>query len=193
MTKQQFIEELKKNLGKLPYSEVEDIIRDQEEYIYNAVKAGRTEADAVAALGDPKTFALNLSIESKIQEAQVARSVKKQLSITWDAVIAVLALAPLNLFFVLGPFLVISTLTFSAWIVVAALLIAAVVIFFTFLTKAFFVSAGLWASLAAIFFSAGGMGLGILGFLAMIFITRFLLLGTMAYLKWNINFVKGRA
>lgn len=193
MTKQQFIEELKNNLGNLPQAEVDDIIRDQEEYIYNAIKAGRTEKDAVAALGDPRAFALNLSIESKIQEAQTATSVKKQIRMTWEVALAVLALAPLNLFLVFGPFFLLSIFTFSAWIVVGVMLMVAILVFFAIIGKVFIIGAGLWASLSILFFSAGSVGVCLLGFLAMVFITRFLLLGTIAYLKWNINFVKGRA
>jgi uncharacterized membrane protein len=193
MTKLEFLKELKKNLEHLPQNEIDDILRDQEEFFYNAIQAGRTEEQAAASLGDPKTFALNLSLVSKIQAAKESPSVKTQLKITWDAVLAVLALAPLNLIFVLGPFLLVAVLTLSGWIVAASLFVAAVVVFLSFLVKSLFVNAGIWAVLSALCLSAGSIGICLLAIIAMVFITRVLLLGSMAYLRWNINFIKGRA
>ena len=103
-----YLDSLKTHLRQLPEGDVADILRDQEEYIRDAVGAGRSEEDAIQSLGEPKAFAANLIAELKIQQAIQPGSLQKQMRGTIGAVCAILALAPINLIFVLGPFLALA-------------------------------------------------------------------------------------
>lgn len=193
MKKADYINEIRNNLRNMPSGEVEDIIRDQEEHIREAMAAGRSEEDVIARLGDPKAFAANLTAELKIQEVQNSTNLKSQLKGTLGAVAAILALAPLNLIFVLGPFLALISIAFSGWAVALSGVLVAVAIFGVFFLKLIFVSVGFWAQFSTFFFALGTLGGSVLGLFAMYFVTQWLVMGTIAYLKWNLNFIKARS
>ena len=104
MKKEEFLKQLDLSLVGISLHERQDILRDQEEYIREAVSAGRNEESVIASLGSPKELATNLSVDTKIQKAVKTDAFGKQIQNTFSAVLAILALAPLNLIFVLGPF-----------------------------------------------------------------------------------------
>jgi uncharacterized membrane protein len=193
MTREQFLASLRGHLSALPSGEVEEILRDQEEYIRDATMAGRSEAEVIQSLGDAATFAKSLVVESKFQKIETSTSIQNQVGNTFGAVVAVLALAPLNLIFVLGPFLVILALLFAGWSVVFAILMAAVGMLFGLFFKFLFSGMGILLVLAILFFSLGSVGIAALGIILMIWITKWIFTGTLAYLKWNVNFIRARA
>lgn len=193
MKKIEFLEALRKNLDHLPTAEVNEIIRDQDEYIQDAVLAGRQEEEVVSSLGAPKVFAASLSAESKIYRAQNSKTLKMQMSSTVGALFAILALAPLNLLFVLGPFLIIVVMTFTGWTIAASGLFASIVGFGAFFFKMIFMPAGIWAHLSSFFFILGAVGASLISLMLMYKITEYFLKITVSYLKWNLNFIKGRA
>lgn len=193
MKKSEFITELRRQLAALPSGEVEDIVRDQEEYIADAMAAGRTEEQAVAALGEPKAFAASLSAEAKIKKIDEAKGLQQQVSGTIGAVVAILALAPLNLIFVLGPFLALVGIAIAGWAVAVAGVAAAAALILAFFFKLVFITAGFWAQVSTFFLALGSLGLSVLGLVGMYYITYWLVQGTVAYLKWNLNFVRAGA
>ena len=192
MKKDQFLQALRGHLAALPPNEIEDIIRDQEEYLQDAMAAGRSEEVAVASLGDPRLFASNLTAEMKIKTASEASSLGRQMSHTFGAVIAILALAPLNFLFVVGPFLLICGFLVAGWAGSFGVFVASWAIMIAFLFKFMFLSVGVWTHLSAFFFTVGWIGASCLAFLFMAHATRLFIKGTLAYLKWNINFIQGR-
>ena len=193
MKKADYLSELRFHLAGLPPQEVEDILRDQEEYIREAMSAGRSEDDAIRALGDPRAFAANLTAELKIQRAASSPSLQKQVSGTMGAVVAILALAPLNLIFVLGPFLALVGVAVAGWFTAAAFLASSVAMLGIFFFKLVFVSVGFWTHVSALFFTLGSIGVSILGILVMYLLTQWFVRGTLAYLKWNLKFIQARA
>ncbi|MGZ3712108.1 MAG: DUF1700 domain-containing protein [Bdellovibrionota bacterium] len=193
MRKAEYLNELKIQLRALPANEVDDILRDQEEFIRDAMSAGKTEEQAIAGLGDPAAFAANLTAEMKIQRVSTSSSLKNQVSGTVSAVVAILALAPLNLIFVLGPFLALVAVAIAGWAVAFSGLLAACALFLGFFFKLLFIGAGFWVQISTFFFALGSIGASLLALIGMYFITQWLVLGTLAYLKWNLNFVRGRA
>ncbi len=197
MTKPEYLAALKAHLSSLPSEEVEDILRDQDEYIRDAVNAGRSEADVIFGLGDPKAFAQSLTagsvLKQKIENAASSPSLKMKISGTWSAVIAILALAPLNLIFVLGPFLVALALLVGGWASAFGLFLASIAAFGVFFFELIFISVGFWVQFSAFFFLAGCLGLTLLGLFSMYRITIWFVLGTLAYLKWNLKFIQARA
>lgn len=192
MNKAEFLANLRTHLSSLSKEEVDEIIRDQEEYILDAVKAGRSEESVIASLGDPKLFAASLLAEVKLQQAEQSESFSKQLKNTFNAVIAILALAPLNFILAFGPFLLIICLVIAGWATAFGGIIASIAFFWMFFYKLIFFSIGFWGQLASFFLALGWIGLATLGLLFMYQITRFFLLAILAYLKWNLKFIKGR-
>ncbi len=53
MTKEKWIERLKKGLVGLSKEEIEDIVSDYNEYFYDAMEKGRNEEEITNSLGDP--------------------------------------------------------------------------------------------------------------------------------------------
>lgn len=197
MNKQTYLNELRNALWHLPPHEIEDVLRDQNEYINDAVAAGRTEEQVIASLGDVKSFASSLQaqqhVQTKIQNAQEAQGLKKQMSMTFGAVLAILALAPLNILIILGPFVILCFGVLFGWIMAFVGGISGLAAFAAFVFKFIFVSVGFWTHVSGLFFILGSVGLGVLGFVVMTFVTKIFFKITLSYLKWNINFIKGRA
>lgn len=192
MKKDQFIQILREHLTTLPPDEVNDIVRDQEEFLRDAMAAGRSEEEAVTSLGDPKMFASSLQAESKLKTAEQSAGLRKQVSSTFSAVLAVLALAPLNVIFVFGPFLFACFLIFMGWCLTSGLFIASWAVMIGFLTTLVFMSVGAWAHLSMFFFTLGSIGATFLSILVMVQITRFFVKGTLGYLRWNIQLIQGQ-
>lgn len=190
MKREEFIRELKRSLQKLPNDEVAEIVMDQEEYIREAVRAGRIEDEVVNALGDPKVLAASFSTSAKIESAERATTLKSQIGNTLDAVIAILALAPLNLIFVLGPFLFLVAFLISFWVSSIAVAIASVFALLAFIVKVWFLHADFWNSVSLLFLILTGMGAGGVGILLMVEITKIFTGLTLQYLKWNLNFIQ---
>ena len=193
MKREQFLIELKEALSSLPPEDRQDILRDQEEYIREAVSSGRNEEDVIAALGTPYTFAANLSIEAKLQKAEGAKTLSTQMRGTMSAVLAILALAPLNLIFVLGPFMALFACNLAGWASAFAVLIASLAAVGVWLFKLIFLSVGFATHLSSLLFILGWIGLGVLGIAVMVQVTRFFFKGTLAYLRWNLNLIRGKA
>ncbi len=188
-----FLKQLESALSGMPADERKEILRDQEEYIRDAVAHGRNEEEVVASLGSPSAFASSLSVESKIQNAESEKTLRGQVGGIIGAVVAVLALAPLNLIFVLGPFIALCACDFAFWVV-------AIVGFFVSLLglalwglSLFVTSVGFATHAASFFLVVGSVGASVLGLFVMALITRYLVKGTATYLRWNLNFIKGRA
>lgn len=57
MDRKSYIKELTKNLSSLPKEEKEDVLREIEQNITDALYAGENEADILYRLGNPKTLA----------------------------------------------------------------------------------------------------------------------------------------
>ena len=192
MKRDQFILALRRSLIQLPQAEVEDVIRDQNEYISDAIAAGRTEDDVIKSLGDPKVLANSLQADLKIQRAESAVSFNKQVSLTFSALIAILALAPLNIIFILGPFLGLLIVLIVGWAMAMGLFATSVAMFAGFFMKLIFMSAGFWTHLSTMLFSLGMIGSALIAFICMYSVTNLVLAWTISYLKWNLNFIKAR-
>lgn len=192
MKKQQFLDTLKNELSPLSNEEIQDILRDQSEYIDEAIRAGRQEDEVILSLGNPKDFALNLLTESKIKNAEQSSKIGTQLKLTVSAVFAILALAPLNLIFVLGPFLALVACLFAGWTTSVAIFLCAVIFFFVFLFKLIFIPIGIWLQLSMLLFLIGWITGSLLAFNLMSMITKLFTQGTLSYLRWNFDFIKNQ-
>ncbi len=193
MKKQEFLAELKNNLVRLPSAEIEEILRDQEEYINDAMSAGKSEEMAVESLGDPREFAANLNAHARISKAEKSTTLNDKLKSTGSALFAVLALTPLNIIFILGPFFVSVVLILLGWVVVGALFVASLGALGIIISRILNMSFDLWPHLTAIFSILGIIGTGALGIMLMYWLSDLTIKFTISYLKWNVEFIKQRS
>lgn len=193
MNKTQFIEQLKKELSGLPQSEIDDIIRDHEEMIRDAVAAGRSEESFVATFGKPSELARNLRAEIKIEKAQDENKLPAKMKAMFGALGAVLVLAPFNLIFVLGPMMALFGLLIGGWATAVAITVVCftVALAFFFFTVVMPTGALGWIGVGFGFLGVMFLGLAGLGFMYMISMMVAQLI--LRYLKWNVNFVKRQA
>lgn len=63
MKRDQFLEDLRRELGDIPKPEIDEIIEDYQSYFDDAQADGRSVDDAVAAHGDPRRLAQELRAE----------------------------------------------------------------------------------------------------------------------------------
>lgn len=187
MKQQQFISELRKNLTLLPQQEVNDIVRDQEEMIREAIASGRNEESVLQALGDPKVLAATLVAQNRIDQAQGAQSLLPKARNTMSALMAFLALAPLNFFILVGPFCVGACVLFAFWV-------TAFTLFMTFAgvgawTMGMMFSAGsnALAHLGTSFFMLGCIGVSLIFGMFLVWATKVFLTIILKYLKWNLK------
>lgn len=193
MKRQEFIKNLKSELFGIPMVDIEDIIRDQEEMINDALKAGRTEDSIIQSFGDPKELARNLKAEIKIEKAGDEKKLSKQVRGVFGAVGALLVLAPFNLIFVLGPFLAVLGVTFAGWTLAVGMGGVAVLLLGAFLLEFLFIGAALTVQLSTFFTFLGCIGLAALFIVGMYYITKIVFKLILSYLKWNLNFIQNQA
>lgn len=193
MTRGEYLKSLRQNLSHLPNAEVDDVVRDQEEYINDAVRGGRSEADVLQGLGDPKVFAQSLTAENKIQQARTTAELGPKLKHTFSALLAILALAPFNLIFVLGPLCALLGVLIAAWTLSGVTALVSLLLLMIYPFKFLVMSLGFWTHVGGFFFVLGSLFAGIFAVLAMVKITQWFLQGLLSYLNWNLNFIRGKA
>ncbi len=191
VNKQDYINQLRKELNGLMQTDIDDIIRDQEEYFREAASSGRDESSVISSLGDPTVLAKELKAEYQIKVAANESKIPAKAKGIFKAVLALCVLAPFNLIFVLGPFIAVCATLFSFWIVDAIFGILAVIGLLVSLALIFMMSPLLGAT--GVFGSVAVLGLSVIAFCAMYSITVGFMKVMVSFLKWNINFVTGAA
>lgn len=192
MKKEEFLNILRNELRGLDPKDIEEIIRDQEEFIRDAMSVGRAEEDVVRSLGPPKSFADSVKLEYKVNKINNASNTWESYKEVLGSVGILVALAPINLILFFGPVIAILGFLFS-WIVAsgsvifvgAALLFAQVVIglfaSFTFLQMATF-----------FFATVGVIALGFCGVAMFIVFSQLFIRVFTVYIKWNLGLINGR-
>jgi uncharacterized membrane protein len=74
MTQDDFLQQLRHELRRLPKQWVDEVVADYREYIGDALAAGRSEAEVIAALGDPVKLARELKAQASFREWESRRS-----------------------------------------------------------------------------------------------------------------------
>ena len=89
MNKNDFIEDLKRRLRKLPYDEIKEAVDYYEEYFDDA--GAENEQAVLAELGNPAAVASQIIANSVIKEADSGKSVNKKWRSAWLVVLALFA------------------------------------------------------------------------------------------------------
>lgn len=211
----EYITELKNHLARLPEEERADILRDQEEFFREAVLSGRTEADVIGSLGEPKQLAKTLIAESRVAASENAfgvtgtppasgeiagsnnkdmkpASITTQVNAMLRAFIAIIALAPFNLIFVLGPFIALMAFLFGAWCMGGVSLMFGIGSIFLVASELTGIGASAWAHLSSVLLgiSVTMFSLAFLGMMTVV--TSWIAQGTVRYLRWNLDLIAER-
>ncbi|HUO12975.1 MAG TPA: DUF1700 domain-containing protein [Caulobacteraceae bacterium] len=101
MTRDDFIAKLRQGLAGLPEAARAEIVADYESHFADGVRAGRSEADIAAALGDPGRLARELRAEAGLKRWETERNPEAAAA----AVFAVLGLGAIDVL-VLMPILI---------------------------------------------------------------------------------------
>jgi uncharacterized membrane protein len=190
MNKQQFLDELEKQLAKIPDTDRKEILLDQQEFIREAILAGRDETEVIAKLGSPKDFAASLLADYKFQKIKTAEGFIPTVKAFVGSLGAFLILAPFNFIVLIGPLMAL----FVVLVVAFSLEITALAMGLTGLGYSITSMVGLghsWSFMLTVVFGS----LGLLGVGAMItYICGYILLFSyrqmLSYLAWNLNFIK---
>ena len=122
MKQEVFIEALRRELSSLPKQAVDEIIADYREYIGDALAAGRSEEEVVAALGDPVKLARELKAQANYRQWQDRRSFGNLIRV----IMSISALGLLNVLLLIPFMLYLAVLTVG-YVVSAGLTIAGLV------------------------------------------------------------------
>jgi uncharacterized membrane protein len=188
MNKNEFIKELRFLLSDFPKEEADDIIYDYEEHFRAGIEKGKTEAEISEALGDVRIIAKQYRASMKIEKAHSDRTVGN----IFSAVTATVGLGFFNLVIVLGPFLAISGVIIGLFgtavgISAGGLGVMAVSFGVSYMPIDIPVS----VSFPVTFFLGLGMAcFGILFFLGVFYISKFFYIGTVKYLRWNMDAIR---
>jgi uncharacterized membrane protein len=120
MTRQGFLQTLKRGLAGLPASTIDEIAADYEAHFAEGASAGRTEAEVAAALGDPARLAKELRAEAGLKRWQTERNP----AAAGALVLAVLGLATIDIMILFPVLVAIGSILFAAFVVAIALLVA---------------------------------------------------------------------
>lgn len=212
--KSEYLYELKNHLARLPDPERADILRDQEEFFREATLSGRTEADVIGSLGDPKQLAKTLIAESRIAASENAfktgeelsttasgagtsgganPSFSTQMNATLRAFFAIITLAPFNLIFVLGPFLALMGCLFAGWAIGAASLFAGFAGIFFIASELTGVGASLWAQVSSTFLALGVIVFSVAFLGLMTWLSSWVARISVRYMRWNLDLIVERS
>lgn len=181
MNRQIFMSELYNSLYFLPESERRDITEDYEEHFREGIKNGKTEEQICRELGNPREIANSYRKTPQNHEKRFGPA----------AVIMTIIIILLNITFILGIYL-------GIWGIVAGLFSGSIALFiggvasiigFTIIP---FIQISLqnFPYVALVFLGIGSMSLSILWFIGNCYLVKFLILGTKAYVNWNIKIIE---
>ena len=192
MNQNEYIQELRVHLKNLSLQEKEEIIRDQQEYFRDALNSGRKEEEIIAALGSPKTLAENLCANMRVKQISLAKSIGEKVRFTVSAIFAFIALAPINVLAIFGPFLFLSLVSGLGWALAAIVLIVSLGLLAIYFAQLIFFPLGILFQLSTLFFLLGLLGSSVIGFFIMLAFTHLVLRGILAYLNWNLKIIRAR-
>jgi uncharacterized membrane protein len=93
MTRLEFLDRLRRGLNGLPPTTMKDIMADYETHFKDAAADGRSEAEVVAALGEPERLARELKAEAGLKTWESTKTPSSAVA----AVIALLGLGALDI------------------------------------------------------------------------------------------------
>lgn len=187
MNKLEFLKLLKLELETNGVHNVQDILADYEEHFTHGISKGKTEDEISKNLGSPLTIASAYKTDSMIKEIK-NNDGKFDMKLALNVVIRLLVLAPFNLVVLFIPGAIIFGFLAGGWGATIGIGGAGIGVL-GFLPKAASLSSTLWAWVAGFSLSFSLLGAAILMGMVMFAISKYILIGLINYLQWNIKFV----
>lgn len=191
VNKQEYLNQLKYELKDLPSVEVEDIIRDQEEYFREAINSGRSEDQIIQSLGSPAQLAKEVKAEYRVKMATEENKVFPKAKSIFKAILALCVLAPFNLIIVLGPFVLLCSLLLTMWSVGLSFIFASGAVIIA--GPAAMLMLNPLLGIGLFFAGVTALGVSLLFTLLAFYITSWALKWTVSYLKWNVDIISSQA
>lgn len=186
MTEEQFFKILEDGLKSLPPQERNDIVQDFREHFAAGREEGRTEAEIAASLGSPRLIAKEFVAASHLKSVEAKATVPNVMRAVW----AVIGLSFFNFVIVLGPLIGVVAILVAGWATAGTLVISPLLV----LGEAWIFSPNappFAILLFELFLSTALAGVGILLGVAMGYVTRGFTRLLVAYLRFNVQMVKG--
>jgi uncharacterized membrane protein len=191
MTREIFLSEMKRALGRLPEGEKKDILADFEEHFRIGTGSGRSEEQVAEALGNPRIIGKSFLIDSLLEEGREGRRAGPVLR----ALLASLGLGLLNIVVVLAPFLVFVAILLDLWAAAGGLALAAVAALVGLAIQPFIPGVDFTAGMNVAFLVFGSIGvsaLGVLCLLGMWRLTRWFIFSVAKYVQFNLRIITNR-
>jgi uncharacterized membrane protein len=184
MNKEKFMNALKAEFNGASDADLQEILSDYEEHFANGKEAGKTEESIAAELGDPKLIAKEIRTLSLVKKAEERPTF-------WNVLRAILALSLFNLIFVLGPFMaavgiIIGFFTAAISVVIAGIA-TIIIVCINPMIQAFDFGVH---PVTLVLLAISMISLGILGVIAMYYLTKFFFRMTLKYVRLNLNLIK---
>lgn len=201
MNKNEFVNELRKNLQGLPLEDIQDILSDYEEHFDVGMSKGKSESEIAKELGEPKEIAEGyrsnyqtnfqsiyqanpVSIETGYRVADIKANTDDSTRKFLIGLLLVIA----NLVVLFGPFMAVLGVLIGFYGAGIGIFIGGI-----WLILGFPLNLSMFVSTHHLLTTLGlGVGLGALGALILIFsvyITKLLYKLVVKYVKWNIKLI----
>lgn len=122
MTKTEFLDALRAALAGLPDGDIDKSLEYYSEIIADSVEDGRSEEEAVAALGDPEAVARQILMDTPLPRLVRARVRPKRRLEAWEIILIAVGF-PVWLPLLIAAVTVLLTLYFVFWVLIAVLYI----------------------------------------------------------------------
>jgi len=152
MTKNEFLNTLRRRLGGLPATEIEDAVADYAMHFDEGMADGRSEAEIAKALGDPLRLARELRAESGFKRWEEARTPSNFMA----ALFGFLALVAVDFIFLLPILGVMLAVAFGCAVAAIALCVAGLAVIFGPGTDALNIVAQEFVGISLLGFGIGG-------------------------------------
>lgn len=187
MNKEEFLKLLKFELQAKGVSGIDDIMTDYEEHFSHGLSKGKSEEEISKNLGSPLTLASAYKTDSMIREVKnTDKGFNMKLAL--KVVIRLLVLAPFNLIVLFIPGMIVFGLLVGGWGAAIGLGGASLGVL-GFMPQAASLSLSVWAWIAGFSLSLTLLGVAVLLGMVMFMISKYLLIGLISYLQWNVKFV----
>lgn len=187
MTKHEFLKILKAELDANQIKNVSEILQDYEEHFNHGQAKGKLESEIADSLGSPIVIARAYKTETMIAEIK-NDDTRFRLGLALKVILRLLVLAPFNFIILFIPGLIIFSLIVAGWSVALGFGSAGLGVVW-YIPSMMSVSSTFWMGLAGVTGAIGFLGMALIGFMIMFFITKHVVLALISYLQWNLKFV----
>lgn len=189
MNKSEFLKIFENRLKGIPDIEKRDIIADYSEHFDVGIEKGEKEEVISKNLGDPAQIAKLFTADYFIEKASTSTT----FSSVFKAILAFISLGLFNLIVVLGPFMFLLGLIVTLWITTISLSFVGGTGIIFGIVSPFIPYLAYHATFSSVFFilflSFGLLCTGVLGSIGLWYLTKWFLIGTLKYLKFNLDLI----